>query len=63
MDEMRCPRCHSINIKNDDVFDISTGLCDITEHCYGHCKTCGTKIMYKRIYIFSHYENIKIEED
>jgi len=63
MDEMRCPHCHSTNIKNDDVFDISATICDLTEHCYGHCKTCGAEIMYNRVYIFSHYEDIKLVED
>ena len=63
MDEMRCPRCRSTNIKNDDVFDISAAICDLTEYCHGHCKTCGAEIMYKRVYIFSHYKDIKLVED
>lgn len=63
MERLECPRCHSENIEDDDIFDISSTLFDTVDHVYAHCLDCGANIIYNRVYQFIEYEDVELVED
>lgn len=64
LENVKCPKCGSYNVEEDDCFDTEHGCLDTEQgwndtfielYC-GHCEDCGHDFQWRRVYIFVGYE-------
>ena len=55
-----CPVCN-INLLADDFFDFNSDENTNIESWYGFCPNCHKDYTWKKIFIFSHFDEIKEE--
>lgn len=60
MNNLLCPECGSVDIEEEDCFDISSTPFGLTEHMCGHCNNCGVRLQWDRVYEFKSYDDIEV---
>lgn len=60
MNSLICPMCGSVDIEEEDCFDMSSTPFSITEHMVGHCNNCGSTLQWDREYQFVGYEDVEV---
>ena len=59
--ELKCPKCGSTKVDEDEIFDTDKCFGEYAELCVGTCLDCGARIRYDAVYKFVGFDNI--EED
>ena len=63
MKELRCPKCNSTNIDDQDCFDTVTyAIGGVKEYHCGCCVDCGTHLQWSEVYEFTGYDDIEEDE-
>ena len=55
--ELKCPKCGSTNVVEDDTYDTSTEVGSLTYSVCGHCEDCGVNLQWEENYIFDGSSN------
>lgn len=62
MRELRCPKCNSTNIDDQDCFDTVSTIGGLKEYHCGRCVDCGTFFQWSEVYEFTGYDDIEEDE-
>ena len=58
-DKLKCPKCGSLIIEEDDCYDTMNSFSTVKEYYCGHCQKCGAELQWAMVYIFIGYDEIE----
>lgn len=61
--ELKCPKCGSKYVVDDDTYDIAYGDGEITYSVCGHCENCGVSLQWREHYTFDGFDDIHEDAD
>lgn len=69
MNVLKCPKCGSLNLYDDDCFDVETTFDYNRENeivirrINGRCEDCETELLWEDVYEFVESANVKVVND